>query len=677
LSDSLEFEEKPSCPDLTLDRSMPRFEECWRSALDFVATASREPISAMLQFIRSKITSIFIKVLFCFLILSFAVWGIGDIFLGSPSGRAAVSVGEVSYNSAEVFEQFDRARRAMRLPPQYDQALRPRIMDSVIDSLTETGLYEAESRKLDMSVGEDSLKQWVASSPAFRDQLGQFNPDVFRQTLSNAGLSEAEFFRTLQTDIKRDQINAAIAGEAKLPNTLAETLFKYRAERRTANVVRVSIDSITDVPEASDGELDAHFNENKDAYMAPEYRGTTFVALTPDELAKEILIPDADLRAEYDARQSEFITPATRDLVQYLFPDEAAATAALGNLSGPLDIDGLANVLGEIAGADATIPLGDITAFGLADEAERKAAFDGEVGKVSVPVETPFGWKAFLVKSATPETVRPFEDVKDGIRLELAREKALDATFELSNAFQDALAGGSTITEAAREINVQVRTVNAVDASGLGTDGKPVENLPPGRAFLATLFETNKDSQSELLESENDGFFLLRVDKVIPTKLRSFSDVREAVLQSWNTEKRGSIANDIAAKIAEMSKGGVGLKAAANAHGYTLTSVGPFDRSSDGYDTTLYPVDMAPIVFELTRGDVGLAESATGTVVAELVDIVAADREKQKDRWTKLKRELDTSARQDFEDTYLTSLRGQHGISIDRGYIDTLIAESQ
>ena len=631
----------------------------------------------MLQFIRSKVTSIFIKILFCVLILSFAVWGIGDIFLGSPSGRAAISVGDVSYNSDEVLEQFDRARRAMRLPPQYDEALRPQILNSVIEAITENGLYEAESRDLKMVVGDDALKQWVGSSPAFRDQLGQFNPDVFRQTLSNAGLSEAEFFRTLRTDIKREQLNAAIAGEAKLPDTLAETLFKYRAERRRANVVMVSVDSITDVPVASDGELDAHYNENKDAYMAPEYRGATFVALTPDELAKEILIPEEELRAEYDSRQSDFVTPATRDLVQFMFLDEAAAKAAIAGLSGPLDTAGLATALEQAAGANGTISLGNISADGLANEAERKAAFEAESGNVGDPVETPFGWKVFLVKSATPETVKPFDEVKETIREEHAREKALDAMFELSNGFQDALAGGSTIAEAARAINVKVGKVDAVDASGLGKDGKSVEGIPPGRRFLATLFDTNKDVQSELLESEDNGYFLLEVDKIIPTKLRDFSEVRDAVLQSWNATKRGSIANEIAAKIAEQSKGGVGLGVAAEAHGYSLASVGPFDRGGDGYDTQMYPSDMAPIVFELAKGDVGLAESTTGTVVAELVEIVAADRDEQKAAWNTLMEELDTGARQDFEDRFLTSLRSQHGVSIDRGYIDALLLEYQ
>jgi peptidyl-prolyl cis-trans isomerase D len=631
----------------------------------------------MLQFIRSKITSIFIKVLFCVLILSFAVWGIGDIFMGSPTGRAAISVGKTTYNSTEVLEQFDRARRAMRLPPQYSELLRPQILNSVINSLTETGLYEAESRKLGMAAGDELLKDWVGSAPAFRDQLGRYNPDIFRQALSRAGLSEAAFFKTLRSDIKRDQINAAVSGEASLPDTLAETLFNYRAERRVANVVRISLDSIINFPEPSAAELRAHYGASKANYMAPEYRSATYVSLTPEDLAKEVLIPEDDLRAEYGSRQGEFITPETRDLQQFLFADEAAANAANAALTGPLDLAGIAKSLTDAAGTDSSIPLGHVAAADLSNEAERKAAFETAPGKISSPVETPFGWKVFLVKSAVEQSVRDFNEVKEVIRLELAREKALDALFDLSNAFEDALAGGSTIAEAAREIDLPVSRVESVDAGGRGKDGGLVEGLPPSPRFLATVFSTKKRAQSGLVETENNGYFLLETDAVIESRQRILSEVEAAVRQSWTDEKRLAISNTLAQALAEKSKGGIGLTAAAAEMGYSLARVGPFNRSGGGLDTSVYPADMAPIVFEITKADVDLVESETGTVVVELVEIIAADRRQQKTAWSGVIKKLNAAARQDYEDTYLSSLRSQHNVSIDRSYIDRLMAESQ
>jgi peptidyl-prolyl cis-trans isomerase D len=526
-------------------------------------------------------------------------------------------------------------------------------------------------------VSQEQLKNWVARAPAFRDQLGQFNPDVFRRTLYNASLSEAEFFQSLRGDIKREQMTSAISGAAAPADILTETLFRYRAERRSADVVRISIDSIIDAPEPTAGDLSAHYEANKDDYMAPEYRGATYVSLTPEALAKEILIPEADLRAEYDARRSQLTRPATRDIQQFLFPDEAAATAATTTLTRSLDQKGIALAMTAAAGEDSSISLGEITANDLANEAERTAAFAVNTGEVTAPVETPFGWKVFLIKSATPESTPPFEEVSEFIRLNLAHDKALDALFELANGFEDALAGGSTIEEAAREVNVKTQKVAAVDARGLGKDGKPVQGLPVGRRFLSELAKTLKGNQSALTETEGGGYFLLRVDGVIDPRLRDLHEVDAAVRRSWSIEKRLSIAVDRASALAEKSKGGIGLKAAAAALGYHVTRLGPFNRSGAGIDVMTYPEDLAPIVFELTKGDVGFAESDTGAAVAELTEIIAADRTKQKTAWSNVVQELTATMRQDYVDTFLASLRREFDVSIDRGYIDTLLAESQ
>ena len=216
-----------------------------------------------------------------------------------------------------------------------------------------------------------------------------------------------------------------------------------------------------------------------------------------------------------------------------------------------------------------------------------------------------------------------------------------------------------------------------MDAAGRGKDGALVEGLPPSRRFLASLFSTDKRSQSGLVETENNGYFLLETDAVFETRQRDFSEVEAAVRQSWTGEKRLSISNTLAQALADKSKGGIGLTAAAADLGYSLARVGPFDRSGGGLDTSVYPADMAPVVFDLAKADVGLVESETGASVVELVEIIAADRRQQKTAWSEAIKQLNTATGQDYEDSYLTSLRGRHNVSIDRGYIDRLMAESQ
>ena len=631
----------------------------------------------MLQLIRSKVTSIFIKVLFAVLIMSFAIWGIGDIFLGSPDGRSAITVGEISYNSAEVLNRFDRVRRSMRLPPSASEDLQPRILDDVIQSMVEEGLIEAASRELNLLVSDDQLMEWVAVSPTFRNQAGAFDPDRFRTALFNAGMSEATFFDALRQDLKQRQITAAVSASVSPSDSLIDAIHAYRTERRIANLISIRFESVPRPPEPSDSDLRAHYEANRDGYMAPEYRRLLLVTLTPQEMAKEILISDDELRDSYESRIDEFRTPATRDLVQFLFPDEAAAKSARDALTAPLEVAGIEAKLSQAAGDGGTIVLGWVAEPEITDEKERKTAFGTPSGEASDAVETPFGWKVFLVKAVTPEAIRSFDEVRPEIANDLALERADDALFELANAIEDSLAGGATIGEAARAIDITPRRIGSIDRTGLDRDGNPVTGLPGGQHFLQTVFSTGLDEQSDLVEIENGGYFIVRVDGVENSTLRLFEDVREDVRIAWTAERRMAIATERAVELAEKSKGGTGLKRAARALGHSVTRIGPFDRFGSGLDATLKDGDLAAIAFDLAPGDVEVAESGTASSVVELVEVVGAETAEDAAMRDQIARELTDATATDYLSGYIAALKREYAVTIDRGYIDTLMAQGQ
>ncbi|MEC9045611.1 MAG: SurA N-terminal domain-containing protein, partial [Pseudomonadota bacterium] len=166
----------------------------------------------MLQFIRSKVTSIFIKVLFGILILSFAIWGIGDIFMGNRDGEAVVSIGNKDYNANDFLSEYEKAKRAMRLPPEYEELVRPQIVESVTQSIVRNGLLSAETLDLNLVFGDAQLKKWVGQSETFRNDNGKFDPELLRQALFNSGLTEGEFFSSLREEMRNNQLISAVVG---------------------------------------------------------------------------------------------------------------------------------------------------------------------------------------------------------------------------------------------------------------------------------------------------------------------------------------------------------------------------------------------------------------------------------------------------------------------------------
>ena len=631
----------------------------------------------MLQFIRSRVSSIFIKALFGVLIVSFAIWGIGDIFLGSPGGQAAIKVGNVTYNSAEVLSQFDRARRTVNRPQQYGENPDPEILDNVIESMVLTGLFESVGSDLGLMIGDQQLRDWIATAPAFRDPTGQFDPERFHQALFTAGLTEEGFMQTLRRELRQDQLASAVQTGLAPDDALVDSLFAYRGERRTINLVTIpysSIDLPHPVPEAS---VRSHYEANSGDFMAPEYRRIALLSLSPDELASEIAIPEPELQDAYQQRMDEFITPATRQLLQFLFDDETAVRSALEQLVGPQDVGEIDETLTTAAGSQGRVDLGTVRRSEMADDKEVSAAFSTPVGQASDPVETPFGWKVFVVQGQTQEQVREFADVREILRSDIARDRALDAMFELANAVEDALAGGASLEEAAREIDITVHRIDDIDDAGRDRDNKPVSHVPAGRHFLRTVFDLNAGTQSDLLESDDGGYFIVRVDGVTAPALRPLEEVREQALAAWQATHRHDVAMERAQRIADNSTGGAELARAAEPYQLVVAPHGPFNRIGDGLDDNTIATDIPAIAFDLGRDQVGIANSDTAVFVFQVTDIIRVDPANEADLRDQIVAELSAGVRRDFAESFLTALRNEYAVTIDRGYIDNLMSEYQ
>src|SRR3546814_14286496 len=122
------------------------------SSTIFIGT---RPLAAMLQLIRSQVTSIFVKILFVLLIVSFAIWGIGDVFFGSPVGKVAIEIGdEVGYTSQEVAAEFESARRRIGVPITAEQALMLGVLDQVMNEMVNEGVLTDGAPRLDLEVDE-------------------------------------------------------------------------------------------------------------------------------------------------------------------------------------------------------------------------------------------------------------------------------------------------------------------------------------------------------------------------------------------------------------------------------------------------------------------------------------------------------------------------------------------
>jgi peptidyl-prolyl cis-trans isomerase D len=628
----------------------------------------------MLQFIRSRVTSIFVKVLFVLLIVSFAIWGIGDIFLGRQSGQVAVSVGSTKIMSEEILDRFDQARQRLNIQITAQEAARFGLLDGVIQEAVIDGLFAAEGQDLGIGIGDDLIRSNIAATAAFRDSTGQFSADAFSRALFNARLSEQQYVAMLRHELTRGQIVGAAVAGIEAPSPLVDALFDYRRETRSATVVRLPFAAIANLPAPDEATLKDFHEKNPKLFEAPALRDLTWVAVSAEDLAGEILIPEDALREEYTLRKDRLTVPERRDVDQIFFADEKTATAAHERIAAG---ESLADVAKEVAGTDAgALSLGKLTRADLTETALQDAVFGATAGTPTKPVKSSLGWHIFLVKEVEPGSVKSFEAARDEIRLDLARDKAIDAMFKITNQLEDELAGGRDLEGAAGAMSLKLHKVAGVDARGRDINGKAVPGLPAGPNFLAAAFATPEGQQSPLGETAGNGHFLLRVDKVTPPAVRSLADVRERATDLWLAEQRRQAARAQGEAIVEKAKGGVGLAKAAEAAGLSTATLAPFARSGDDLPEG-YPQELPAVVFGLAVGMADIAESDTEVVVAEVNEIVRPKPDGEAEAVTRIKGEVSGGVANDVVDTLVAALRAKHKVEIDRSMIDRLVQGGQ
>ncbi|WP_027136063.1 peptidylprolyl isomerase [Geminicoccus roseus] len=540
-----------------------------------------------------KLKKYFVKVIggafVVLLVLSFAVWGIGDVFRGGTGGNTLVTVGDLDIDLPEAESLLDQELRGLRQRSgryiERDQAIAMGLGQRVLAELIADRSVEAHARALGLVVDDASLARIVAANPTFQVG-GRFDKARFEQLIRSNGLTEEGYLQLVRRDELRRMMILSIGVAAAAPETAADLLWAYRNEERQGRVLRVNAEMVDGVADPTDEQLEALLKDQQESYRAPEYRSFTLLTMTPEDLAPEIQISEERLREVYEERAAEFTSPATRTVQQLTGPDEAALSQARTRVQAGEPAEAVAQSMEGVELLD----LGTISRGNFPDRAVEDAIFAGPVGGVSEITRTAFGNQVmFVIQDETPESRTPFEEVRQQIRDELALVQAADDLPNLENAVQDQIAGGASLEEAARSGGFEVRKVEMTDQAGNDPQGESIDPALPD-PVLQTAFSAAQGDISVMEPLPEGGDYLLRVDAIEPERDRRLDEVRDELRDAWLADARMARAKEIATELHTAVTGGQTLEQAAEGHpAAQVLSIGPVKRDDLGETDNLGP----------------------------------------------------------------------------------------
>ncbi|GAA0591472.1 peptidylprolyl isomerase [Caenispirillum bisanense] len=611
------------------------------------------------------------KVLFILLILSFGIWGIGDVVRGVGGNPAAIKVGDVEVSPQAVQAAFrqevDRMRRAVGPEMTVERARELGLLDATIAQLARQAVVEAAAKDLGIVISDGELNRELQQVPAFRNAQGQFDRVLFARVLQQNNLNEERFLLDLERDMVRDALLGSAAAGAVAPAPLVAPLVAYQGEEREAVAVFIAADAQPAPQAPSDEALQEVYQDSLPAFTAPEYRRLTALVMRPSQLAERVEISDDQIRAEYDAHIEDLRQPETRIVQQVVVDDQQTAET----ISQAAQAGRTLTAAASEAGA-SPMDLGAVSRDGLPAEAA-DAVFTLPEGGVSAPVQTPFGWHVFQVAEIRAATTPALEDVRDDLRRRLAEDRAIDALYDVTAAVEDALGGGATLEEAAEQAGLPLLTVAATDRRGQDPQGRPVSGLPEEEQFLRTAFDLESGRES-LLQELGQGYFIVRVDEVTPPTPRPFDSVREQVQALWQGRALAAAAEEQANAVAEALRAGTAPAAAAEGvPGAQVVQTPRFTRAADAVPT---PAGMLPdaIVGDLfvgaEPGTVAVAQGDDGWVVARLTAVHPLQQPTEAPFFAQARRQVQTAVADDLATQFLNAYAERFGIEVNREVIN-------
>lgn len=619
----------------------------------------------MLNALRRSAGSWLAKLLFILLVISFAAWGIGD-YLGPSTDTTVARVGDTEISEREFTNEFNRQLEQLRqrFGGRLDRetAIGLGLADQVLSRLVSRRLVALEAEELGIRIGDDLVRRVILEEQAFHDATGRFDRQRFEQVLFTNGLTEEGYVERLRNELSRGEVIDAVVAGAIAPAQLVQSIYRHRQEERIAEILYLPLTKIETVPEPDDQALATFYEENNERFERPELRRLTAIVLSPQEIAKDIPVPEERVREAYEARIGQFQVPERRRVAQLLFAADAEekARAAAERLSTGAAFDDVAEEA-TATGAEMT-DIGEVTRGDLFPAVVEEAAFGLEGPGTTEPVKSPLGWHILRVTEIVPGSTKPFEEVAPEIRQEIAVELAVEDLFELGNQVQDALAGGSSLEEVAESLNLPLLQVDAINRQGLAPDGSRVSDIPDG-GFLNEAFSLPEGEESLLEETPEGGYYVLRVDEIMPPAVPPLDEIRDEVAMAWRGEKLTELAEQAAQNIAASISGGATFESIAAEMGLEHRTSSPFTRDTHRPGDWL-PSGLVGRLFNATSEEVVVQRGGEGFYVARVTEVRDADPSSASEAVDGIRTQLEDAIRADLEMQYIQALQNRHGVEV-------------
>jgi peptidyl-prolyl cis-trans isomerase D len=534
----------------------------------------------MLQAIRERAQGWIAWVIVILISIPFALWGVQE-YLGVGAEPVVASVDGEEITERELDRRFQQFR--MELRERLGSAYQPELFDDaklreeVLQDMVRSNLILQSSLAMGLRAGDSQVRAAILAVPAFQRD-GRFAKDAYERALSLQGMSPTQFEQRVRGSLLSSQMTQVVTSSEFVTDKEIADAVRLRNQQRLFSYFLVPAENFEYQEDIAQADIQAYYQDNTSAFQSPEQVQLEYLVLDQQTLAEGQAVDEEALKALYQSRIESYKTPEQRRARHILVAVSADADAAAEDEARRkidairtriADGEDFALVAKEVSEDPGSADQGGDLGFferGIMDSAFENTTFSLDVGVLSEPVRSAFGYHLIEVSGIEAETVKPFDEVREQLVSLASKDEAERQYFELADQMGNlTYESPDSLVPAAEALSLQVQSSDWIGRSG--GEGILSQAKVIGAAFSDDVLL--QGNNSEVIEVDDEGrqkAVVVRVLEHQEASLKPLDEVSAEISEVLRREKTQAAVKAEAAALAERLQAGESLEQVAGAY---------------------------------------------------------------------------------------------------------------
>ncbi len=487
----------------------------------------------MLQTIRDKSQGVFAWIILALICITFALFGIQN-YLGGGSEEPIATVGDKEFFQQDLNNAYSQLAGSLA-NMNFDeneirqQAFRKLIRDEVLLQYTaEIGLRSSD----------EAARRYISALEYFQTE-GEFDKNKYKSLLAGQGMNSAIFVNRIKKALVMEQFQKAVTDTGFSTQTDAERFFEIQNQKRKVDYITIPL--ATEVQEPTRQEIDQYYQQNQNSFLTEEQVAIEYIELDLNDLAEQVEVDEGQLQAFYQDQIELYTSPERRKISHILltFDDNKGKGEALKKaqeVRSMLASQSFNDLAKEYSNDTLTSENGgDLGLFnaGVMEKGFDEAVVKLNLGDVSEPVQSSFGYHLIKVTEFVKGDVKPFESVKEELMVNYKKSEAESEFLEIGESLTElSFESPESLQPLSDELGLEIKQSKLFTRD----QGEGVADLENVRN-IAFSEDVLKGNNSDLVEISPEKVMVMRLLEHQEAQVLTLPEVETQIIARLKTEK--------------------------------------------------------------------------------------------------------------------------------------------